>query len=80
MIDLQYALYWTGGNDLAKDYEFVWQSTGQKFVFTDWSPQNPNHAVSNGITQHCVQVYWDTNLGWDDHYCNDQRNFICEYY
>lgn len=79
MIDLLYSLYWTGGNDLAKTGEFVWQSTGQKFVFTDWSPGNPSHMEANGTVQHCVEVYYDVSLQWDDGFCETPNHFICEF-
>ncbi|KAF4517617.1 hypothetical protein B566_EDAN002848 [Ephemera danica] len=71
-------VFWTSGNDLEVEGEFVWRSTGQRFNYTGWGNGEPqNHADH----EHCVFLgHWsgDAKVYWLDAPCMWKHFFICE--
>merc|ERR1740128_1369893 len=50
-----------------------WQYTDSSAVnFTDWRSGQPN----NPTTAHCI--FWDVGRLWNDAYCTDKRQYMCE--
>lgn len=50
-------------------------STGNILGYTNWYTQQPDNLGGN---QACVQLYPQFNFKWDDYWCDNQLNIICE--
>lgn len=77
---LGHETFWVSGTDLAEKDRYVWMSTGEPMVYTNWSNGEPNHVVTeNGEVEHCVH-FQPQNLGstWNDNICSYPTYFICE--
>ncbi|XP_058825863.1 C-type lectin 37Da-like [Topomyia yanbarensis] len=59
---------WIGGSDLAKEGEFIWQSTGAKIGYANWNKKQPDNAGGN---EHCVQIRHIPAVNWNWHW-NDR--------
>ncbi|XP_058834313.1 perlucin-like [Topomyia yanbarensis] len=70
---------WIAGSDLAQKGEFIWQPTGTWFSYTRWMPGQPDNA---GGIEHCTEIRHipalDVHWLWNDLYCADLHNFVCE--
>ena len=71
---------WFGLSDLAKEGTFVWSSTGEPAVYTNWLKGEPN---SNKNNENCGQIghpSWTAENGnkWNDEPCTKTYNFLCE--
>ncbi|XP_026804263.1 hepatic lectin-like [Rhopalosiphum maidis] len=73
--------FWTSGNDLSVEGRFVWSGNGQNFGrFTKWLEGEPNNTKVDDKDEDCVE-YWykgDEGFKWNDQFCTNQANFICE--
>jgi len=72
-------IYWTSGNDLAKQFRHVWFSNGQPIMLKDiWGPGEPNNH--NNANERCDEVIFDSSgkPGLNDYPCSALRKFICE--
>ena len=68
--------YWTAGNDLQREGQFVWAGTNDLIVeYTDWSPSEPNQ---NGGEEDCIAFFPVQDFHWNDEHCNVNAFFICE--
>ena len=77
---------WTGGNDLAKEGEWMWAGNNQAFNYTQWRMVvDPDKGIvqqpdnDNG-DEHCMVLSHLDNYNWNDYECNKKYYyFICEY-
>ncbi|KAG8305258.1 hypothetical protein J6590_073752 [Homalodisca vitripennis] len=68
-------LVWVSGSDLASAGEYVWNSTGKGFTYTNWKYGEPE--VSDDYR--CVAL--DTfDYKWQTRGCNFKRYYACEYF
>ncbi|KAF4526058.1 hypothetical protein B566_EDAN015076 [Ephemera danica] len=69
--------FWTSGSDSAQEGSFVWTSTGEQVMFTDWHTEEPNNM--NGV-EDTVGFYYKSNvLKWNDiHSTLSDVYAICE--
>ncbi|XP_072397777.1 C-type lectin mosGCTL-7-like [Diabrotica undecimpunctata] len=77
--------FWTSGTDLAKPKFFIWLSNGSPFTYQRWSNLEPTGLSGDGYRhiENCVELQRDSKLNdftWNDRYCLDEMNFICEKY
>lgn len=66
--------FWIGASDLGSDNSFYWVKNGQPVVYSSWSEGQP--GLSNG--ENCVEIRGHFNYLWNDHYCSENKYFICE--
>ncbi|XP_059469610.1 low affinity immunoglobulin epsilon Fc receptor-like [Neocloeon triangulifer] len=66
--------FWTSGNDLYKEGEFYWESTGQLMgPYFNWvGPPNL------GDGQRCVRYQLQYDLLWDNESCQYLSRIVCE--
>ncbi|XP_046806484.1 lectin subunit alpha-like [Lucilia cuprina] len=68
---------WLGGiRTQIENDDFVWLSTGERFNYTNWYPNNPDFT---GDDEYCVELVEIRNWQWNDLYCKRKRGFACEY-
>ncbi|KAG8305256.1 hypothetical protein J6590_073749 [Homalodisca vitripennis] len=68
-------LVWVSGSDLGSAGEYVWNSTGKGFTYTNWKSGEPE--VSDNYR--CVAL--DTfDYKWQTRGCNFGRYYACEYF
>ncbi|XP_046661271.1 adhesion G protein-coupled receptor E1-like isoform X1 [Homalodisca vitripennis] len=68
-------LVWVSGSDLGSAGEYVWNSTGKGFTYTNWKYGEPE--VSDDYR--CVAL--DTfDYKWQTRGCNFKRYYACEYF
>lgn len=65
--------FWTSGADLHKEGDWTWYSSGNKFQYKDWHPNQPDNANKN---ENCMHIW--NNQKWNDAPCTNQYYFICE--
>ena len=63
--------YWIGGNDMAQEGKFVWDS-GNALTFKWWRSGEPN----GGTGENCIRI--DTDTKWRNKGCSIYLNSICE--
>ncbi|KAG5900637.1 hypothetical protein JTB14_005914 [Gonioctena quinquepunctata] len=71
--------FWTSASNLADPpHEWVWLSTGNHMIYTNWYPGEPNGNTNT--TENCVEVrYWGSDgFTWNDLRCSAELLFICE--
>ncbi|CAG9856170.1 unnamed protein product [Phyllotreta striolata] len=74
---ISYGHYWTSATNLAGDHRWIWLSTGQPMVYTNWDSGEPNSAHNS--TENCVEVrHWSSGFTWNDLGCSQNLYFICE--
>ncbi|KAF4518117.1 hypothetical protein B566_EDAN007818 [Ephemera danica] len=72
-------IYWIGLNDLGKEGEFRWASTGKEADFTHWFPNEPSNKGYQNQPENCASVDTiTTGTGWNDLDCTAEHYFICE--
>lgn len=72
-------IYWTSGNDLAKQFRHKWSSNGQPILLESiWATGEPNNY--NNTNERCDQLQLRSSgkPGLNDHKCTSLRRFICE--
>lgn len=72
--DLQ---YWAGGNDLAVEGKWTWNSNGDEFTFNRWHAPDPNNGGA-GAGEDCLMINWAGQGMWEDAPCTWQKHFICQ--
>ena len=67
--------YWTNGNVIDVQYEWVWGHPGGQTIggYTNWATSDPN----GGSIEDCVALY-GRNFKWVDITCNYLLHYICE--
>ena len=68
--------FWTAGNDLQIENEWVWASTNTRFEYTDWSPGEPNQSMGQ---EDCMTFYSKSGYHWNDAPCGISMYYICEH-
>lgn len=70
-------MYWMGLHRSfdTSDKTYVWLS-GRKLGYNNWARGEPNDVEHKG--HECVRDNYDKKF--DDHWCDNQHAFICEYY
>lgn len=69
--------YWIGLNDLVKESDFKWISTGENVNFTLWIKNEPN----GGNGENCVEMQPKYDVipgGWNDVGCHIMNFYICK--
>nr|XP_022290815.1 perlucin-like [Crassostrea virginica] len=67
--------YWIGFTDALVEGKFIWQTTQDDAVFTDWFPPNPNDARHD---EDCTVLEFGYHYQWNDQQCSKKFDFICE--
>ncbi|XP_072396192.1 C-type lectin mosGCTL-7-like [Diabrotica undecimpunctata] len=73
--------YWTSASNQVGDGQWVWLSTGQDMLYTNWYPGEPSGKNSKNTSEHCVEArHWAQPSGftWNDIDCLSELYFICE--
>ena len=69
--------FWTAGNDIQIEKEWVWAGTnGPIAEFTDWTPGEPNQS---GGEEDCLSFYPRQGYHWNDEHCDKSMYYICEH-
>ena len=66
--------FWLAGNDLDREGEWRWVTSGQLVSFRDWVRGQPNNA---GRNQDCM-VYEHLSSAWRDDSCERRSWTLCE--
>ena len=71
--------FWLGINNLANQGQYVYASDGQAVVDGMWKSGQPNYPYS----ERCVGYFdltsqYDSNAGWYDRPCDDNKFSICQ--
>ncbi|KAI8495109.1 hypothetical protein Bbelb_270950 [Branchiostoma belcheri] len=66
---------WIGLDDLTVYMQYRWSDGSVLGAgdFNDWSPGQPNPDL-----ERCVEIRTNFNYKWNDHQCNELKNYICE--
>ncbi|KAJ8940567.1 hypothetical protein NQ318_012966 [Aromia moschata] len=73
--------FWTSGTNFIEEYQFVWMSTGNYLVYTNWDVGQPSLKNSAGVTENCIDVgFHEAGFTWNDADCGLKLYFICEAY
>ncbi|KAH8352096.1 hypothetical protein KR084_001943, partial [Drosophila pseudotakahashii] len=68
--------YWASGNDLAKQGNHVWHSSGQPVASDLWHKGEPNN---NKGKEHCDHLWINKGVGGlNDYVCSVARLYICK--
>ncbi|XP_037821084.1 uncharacterized protein LOC119610067 [Lucilia sericata] len=67
---------WIGAIANGKDHHYIWISTGNEMIFSNWSPGEPNFENSQ---EYCVLTGWTDKIKWNDGGCYSLQGVICEY-
>ncbi|XP_013098458.1 lectin subunit alpha [Stomoxys calcitrans] len=73
--DVEKPLLYIGGSDMADNGKYVWHSTGNEFVYTNWAEYEPNNFEDD---EHCVHIGLYNDGTWNDVKCSLKLGFICE--
>ncbi|XP_048579857.1 uncharacterized protein LOC5521688 isoform X1 [Nematostella vectensis] len=67
---------WIGATDEAAEGHFVWEGDGTLVNYTNWFRGEPNDHSGK---EDCVEMIAGYYAGyWNDNFCEQFRNFICE--
>ncbi|XP_061387571.1 lectin subunit alpha-like [Musca vetustissima] len=66
---------WIGGNDTAKNRQFVWITAKKNFTYTNWAGGQPDNK--RGV-EHCVMLWENHNYKWNDGDCLSKMLYVCE--
>ena len=64
---------WIGINDRNTESQFVYTSSGERIIISNWKSGEPNNYGGN---ENCV--HFDFNEVWNDDLCSKHFYFICE--
>ena len=76
---------WTGGNDIAREGEWMWAGLNLPFNETQWllyphkregDVQMPDNHQGQ---EHCVHLFHLHDYEWNDIYCGYEYYFACEF-
>lgn len=75
--------FWTSGNDLSRNGQYYWKSTGKRMIThpTWWNWQRPDHEVIDGVVEHCVGLIFEIKknlLRMYDSRCDEKKVPLCE--
>jgi hypothetical protein len=68
--------WWTGLNDLDLFGTWSWDD-GSNVAFTKWNAAN-NEPNNLGGDEHCMEFGWYDDGSWNDVWCGEVQNYICE--
>lgn len=52
-------------------------STGKPLSYSNWAANQPDHKVTNGEVEHCLEMNYMSQ--WNDNLCNQGlRLFVCQ--
>ncbi|ETN61257.1 C-type lectin, mannose-binding protein [Anopheles darlingi] len=78
-------IVWISANDLGEEGEFHWATTGERLMYSNWAPGEPNNAkVAECTFEDCVVMEYSLDLivlfnnTFDDRDCQREYHFICE--
>ncbi|KAJ8940559.1 hypothetical protein NQ318_012958 [Aromia moschata] len=66
--------FWTSGTILPDDTNWVWLSTGNPIIYTNWLPKQPDNTRNDK----CLELRYGNNLMWNDVTCTTSNLVICE--
>ncbi|XP_005176166.1 lectin subunit alpha-like [Musca domestica] len=66
---------WIGGNDKAKNREFMWITANKPFTYTKWAPGQPDNKRGK---EHCAMLWENHNYQWNDGDCLSKMIYVCE--
>lgn len=61
---------WIGANDIANETTWMWETTLEPFVFTNWRSGEPNNNNDDDPTGEDCAVYEGDTSTWDDRTCS----------
>lgn len=68
--------YWFGLNDKKTEGEWIYSDNTRMSGFSKWHRGEPNNFGKN---QHCVNMWLERHLEWDDEDCARKMLYVCEY-
>ncbi|CAB3364841.1 Hypothetical predicted protein [Cloeon dipterum] len=70
--------FWISGTDSGSEGKFYWAGTGKDVEdFTNFVDGEPNNDKGN---ENCLELFThESVLYWNDNFCEDQNQFICEF-
>ncbi|XP_048727624.2 perlucin-like protein [Ostrea edulis] len=69
------ATYWIGLTDALVEGKYLWQTTQDDVNFVDWAPGEPNDVAH---TEDCAALWFGYHYQWNDAFCANRYDFICE--
>ena len=66
---------WIGLTDEGHEGSWIWVSTGEEAVYTNWMPGQPNNYAG---AANWARIYQGANGQWNDHNVNIRNSFICK--
>ncbi|XP_030751026.1 C-type lectin 37Db-like [Sitophilus oryzae] len=71
--------YWLSGSAIAynETLEYHWFSTGEKIIYFNWGPGEPNNVDGN---ESCIEILLTSGYvpGWNDLSCMANLRYICQ--
>lgn len=61
--------------DVVVEGEWIWIILQVKFFYNDWVDDFFDDYEGN---EDCVYLWFGVNYFWNDFYCDERMNFICE--
>ncbi|XP_045207458.2 perlucin-like [Mercenaria mercenaria] len=65
---------WIGGTDLLQEGLWIAPETLEPLTFFNWAPKEPDNLGG----QHCLAVFNNADLKWDDNRCEVQNYALCK--
>ncbi|KAJ8940569.1 hypothetical protein NQ318_012968 [Aromia moschata] len=71
--------FWTSGTNLGDVDQWMWLSTGNNIVYTNWHTGEPTLKNSVNESENCVEArHFGKGFTWNDLRCEIEAYFICE--
>ncbi|XP_063417275.1 galactose-specific lectin nattectin-like [Mytilus trossulus] len=67
--------YWLGGTDQQKEGVWIWSHSQNVITFSDWAKRQPDNYKGR---EHCLELWNNNGLYWNDCPCHELRRFVCE--
>lgn len=76
------AVFWLSGSDLGSVNNYVWMTSGMPLNYTAWfshaNHDEPNQAIREGETEHCLSLPSYFNFKWNDQICSKKNYYVCD--
>lgn len=65
---------WIGGTDLLQEGIWLAPESLEPLTYFNWAPGEPDNLGG----QHCLAIFNNNNLQWDDNLCEVQNYALCK--